>query len=82
MKRIDLVMSFRLKFLCAYFSLSLSLFLADNRSFQPRTSARAIDVGDINVGVQTNSLTSQQRLVVYQFLSTGIYVSPVYTASV
>lgn len=80
MKRIDLVMSFRLKFLCAYF-FSLSLFfLADNRSFQPRTSARAIDVGDINVGVQTNSLTSQQRLVVYQFLSTGIYVSPVYTA--
>lgn len=42
----------------------------DNRSFKPRTSAKTIDVGEL-VGVSTNSLTSQQRLAVYQFLSTG-----------
>ena len=43
----------------------------DNRSFKPRASARTIDVGEFADGTTTNSLSSQQRLAVYQFLSTG-----------
>lgn len=45
--------------------------IVDNRSFKPRVIPK-IDVGEF-VGESTNSLTSQQRLAVYQFLSTSEY---------
>ena len=41
----------------------------DNRTFEPRKGASNIDVGEfMNL---TNSLSPQQRLAVFKFLSTG-----------
>lgn len=67
MKQTDLVI-FNFSLNISILTHAFSVNAVDNRTFKPR-KAKTVDVGEFMDFA--NTLTSQQRLAVYQFLSTG-----------
>ena len=71
MKLIDLVGQ-TLYYIVLLLSIEVLSLVVDNRTLKPR-ERRQIDVGDFMVPSKAAILSPQQRLAVYQFLSSGIY---------